>query len=84
MTFAPYTTQTFQVLDLTLFGALKRRPRYELPSREDKAAIKCIMNVYYDFTQTIVQPNVRGAFRARGRAFNTRNDPSQLCSSRKS
>jgi hypothetical protein len=27
--FAPHTTQIFQVLDLTPFGVLKRRPRYE-------------------------------------------------------
>jgi hypothetical protein len=27
ITFAPHTTQIFQVLDLALFGVLKRRPR---------------------------------------------------------
>jgi hypothetical protein len=30
ISFAPHTTQVFQVLDLTLFDALKRCPRYEL------------------------------------------------------
>jgi hypothetical protein len=29
--FAPHATQSFQVLDLTLSGVLKRRPRYEPP-----------------------------------------------------
>jgi hypothetical protein len=27
--FAPHTTHIFQILDLALFGVLKRRPRYE-------------------------------------------------------
>jgi hypothetical protein len=31
ITFAPVTTQVFQVFDLTLFGVLKPCPRYELP-----------------------------------------------------
>jgi hypothetical protein len=29
ITFAPHTTQIFQVFNVTVFGALKRRPRYE-------------------------------------------------------
>jgi hypothetical protein len=39
ITFAPHTTQIFQVLDLTLFGVLKRRPRYELPFGDDNATV---------------------------------------------
>jgi hypothetical protein len=38
--FAPHTTQVFQVLDLTLFGVLKRRPRYELPFDDGNAIVK--------------------------------------------
>jgi hypothetical protein len=35
ISFAPHTKQIFQVLDLTLFGVLKQRPRYELPVDDD-------------------------------------------------
>jgi hypothetical protein len=31
-----HTAQIFQVLDVTLFGVLKRRPRYELPFGDEK------------------------------------------------
>jgi hypothetical protein len=58
ITFAPHTTQVFQVLDLALFGVLKRRPRYEVPCEHDKATVKFIMKVYPDFTQIIVPFNV--------------------------
>jgi hypothetical protein len=38
-TFASQTTQIFQILDLTLFGVLKRRARYELPFQNDHARV---------------------------------------------
>jgi hypothetical protein len=43
ITFAPHTTHIFQVFDLTLFGVLKRRPRYELPCETDNSTVKFIM-----------------------------------------
>jgi hypothetical protein len=58
ITFAPHITQVFQVLDLTLFGVLKRRPRYELSFNDDHAMLKFIMKVYHDFRQTMIQPNI--------------------------
>jgi hypothetical protein len=42
ITFAPHKTQIFQVLDLTLFGVLKRHPRYELLFENDNATVKFI------------------------------------------
>jgi hypothetical protein len=57
ITFA-HTTQIFQVLDVTLFGAFKRRPRYELPFEDEKATAKFIVQVYYDFTQIMVEANI--------------------------
>jgi hypothetical protein len=39
ITFAPHTSQIFQILDLTLFGVLKRRPRYELPFENDNTTV---------------------------------------------
>jgi hypothetical protein len=55
--FAAYTTQIFQVLDVTLFGALKRHIRSELPCKEEKKTVKFIMKGYHDFKQTMVEPN---------------------------
>jgi hypothetical protein len=73
--FAPHTTQVFQILDLTLFGVLNRCPRYELPLDENLATVKVVMQVYHDFTHTIVRPNVLEAFRALGLEFDTRIKP---------
>jgi hypothetical protein len=50
ITFAPQTTQVFQVLDLTLFGGLKRCPMYELPFDENNATVKVITKIYHHFT----------------------------------
>jgi hypothetical protein len=36
-TFAPHTTQIFQVFDMALVVALKKHPRYELPFTGEKA-----------------------------------------------
>jgi hypothetical protein len=55
--FAPYRTQIFQVLKLTLFGVLKRQPRYELPFGVERAAFQFTMTVYHDFKQKIVKSN---------------------------
>jgi hypothetical protein len=54
ITFAPHTTQVFQVLDLTLFGVPKRCPRNGLPFDENNATVKVIMNVYHDLRHTMI------------------------------
>jgi hypothetical protein len=74
ITFAPHTTHVFQVLDLTLFGVLKRCPRYELPFDENNATVKVITKVYHDFMQTLAQPNIWRAFCALGFKFDTRRE----------
>jgi hypothetical protein len=58
ITFAPHTTHIFQVLDLTLFGVVKRRPRYEPPFETENSTVKFLMKVYHDFRQTMVPSNV--------------------------
>jgi hypothetical protein len=78
ITFAPHATQVFQILDLTLFGALKRCPRYELWFDDDNATVKVITKVYHDFTHTMSRPNIWRTFRALGFAFDTRREPSGL------
>jgi hypothetical protein len=49
MTFAPHITQIFQVLDVSLFGVLKRRPSDELPFGDEKATVKFITKRHQDF-----------------------------------
>ena len=80
ITFAPHTTQIFQILDLTLFGVLKRRTNYQLPFEDERATVKFIMKVYHDFKQTMVEPNIWGAFRAIGFGFgfDTESEPYRL------
>jgi hypothetical protein len=78
ITCAPHTTHIFQVLDLTLFGVLKRRARYELPFETDNGAIRLILKVYHDFRQTMVPSNIWGTFRALGVDFDMRREPSRL------
>jgi hypothetical protein len=78
ITFAPHTTQIFMVLDLTLFGVLKQRPRYELPFDDDDAMDRFIMKVYHDFGETMIRPNIWGAFRALELEFDVRSVPYRL------
>jgi hypothetical protein len=78
ITFASHTTQTFQLLDFTLFGVLKRCPRYELPVDENHATVKVITEVYHDFAQTRVPSNIWRTFRAVVFEFDTRRWPSGL------
>jgi hypothetical protein len=71
ITFAPHTSQIFQVLDVTLFRVLKRRLGYELPFEDEKESVKFIVTVYHNFKQTMVEPNRWGAFWAIGFEFDT-------------
>jgi hypothetical protein len=54
---------------VTFFGVLKRRRGYELPFEDEKETDKLIMKVYRDFKQTMLEPNIWGAFRAIGFEF---------------
>jgi hypothetical protein len=78
ITFAPHTTQIFQVLDLTLFGVLKRRLGYELPFEDEKETVKFIMKVYHGFNQTMVEHNICRAFWAIGFEFDIEEEPYRL------
>jgi hypothetical protein len=76
--FAPHTTQVFHVLDGTLFGVLKRCPRYELSFDENNVTVTVITKVYHDFTQAMARANVWRTFRALGFEFDTRREPHDL------
>jgi hypothetical protein len=46
------------VLDVTLFGILERRARYELPFGDEKQIIQVIRMTYHGFKQTLVEMNI--------------------------
>jgi hypothetical protein len=54
---------------VTPFGVLKRRLGYKLPFEDQKETVKFIMKVYHDFKQTMMEPNIWGAFRVIGFEF---------------
>jgi hypothetical protein len=66
VTFAPNTTQIFQVLDLSLFGVLKRPGQYQLPFGDDTESASFIKKVYHDFRSTMTDMNPWGAIRGIG------------------
>jgi hypothetical protein len=78
ITFARPTIQVFRIFDVTLFGVLKRCPRYELPFDENNAIVKVITKVYQDFTQTKALLNVWGPFSALGSEFYVRRESYEL------
>jgi hypothetical protein len=84
ITFAPHTTQIFQILDLKLFGVLKRRTRSALPFENDNPTAKFIMRVYHDFGEIIIQSNIRRAFQALGFEYAPNPSLSGFYSTRKS
>jgi hypothetical protein len=60
--FAPHPTYIFQVLDLVVFGALKKRATRLSTLDEGQSADAFIIGVYHDFRQTMVKINIWGAF----------------------
>jgi hypothetical protein len=69
ITLAPHTTLIFQMLDVVLFGALKKHAM-DLTTLEKEqttpAFIIKIYQFYHDFKQTIIEINIWRAFRAIG------------------
>jgi hypothetical protein len=83
ITFAPHTTQIFQILDLIIFCVLKRRTGYPLPFENDNATAKFIMMVCRDFGGTMIQPNIRRAFQSLGFGYDPKTEPYRLLFSEK-
>jgi hypothetical protein len=64
--FTTHTTHVFQMLDVVLFDALKKRTsRLEMWNAES-GIVAFIIKLYHDFKQTMVKVNIRGAFRPLG------------------
>jgi hypothetical protein len=62
VTFAPRTTNIFQVLDLTVFGVFKRRGQYYLSFETENRAADFIFKTSKDFRRTTINTNMWAAF----------------------
>jgi hypothetical protein len=69
VTFAPHTTNIFQILDLTLFGVFKRQRQYRLPFETENHTSNFLLNIYKDFLSTMIDTNIWTAFRGIGLSF---------------
>jgi hypothetical protein len=76
--FTLHTTHIFQVLDLVLFGALKKRSTRLSTLDEEQQAAAFIIKVYHDFKQTMVEVNIWGAFSAIGFSYDVSHEPYEL------
>jgi hypothetical protein len=65
ITFAPHTIQTFQVLNVSLFIVLKRRPRYELPFEDESATVTFIHRKTLPRSESSSKSTVSGSERIR-------------------
>jgi hypothetical protein len=66
ITFAPHTTQIFQMLDIVLFGAFKKLATGLKSLDEEEPAGAFLLKVYHDFKQTMGEANISRAFAAIG------------------
>jgi hypothetical protein len=63
-TCSPHTTDILQVLDLTLFGILKREGQYSLLFDEPARTITFVYNLDIQMANTVTPPNISTAFQA--------------------
>jgi hypothetical protein len=80
--FAPHTTNIFQVLDLTLFGVLKRHGQYHPPFETENRTADFIVKTYKDVHCTMVGTNIWGLFRRIGLSFHDIDDTQRVDSTR--
>jgi hypothetical protein len=75
ITFAPHTTHVFQMLDVALFRALKKRASRLEMWNEEPGTVAFIIKLYHDFKQTIVKVNISGTFSAIGFSYDITQNP---------
>jgi hypothetical protein len=78
ITFTPDTTHIFQLLDVVLFGALKKHANGLKMFDEDQPAGAFLLKVYHDFKQTMIEINISEAFAAIGFTHNIEQSPYRL------
>jgi hypothetical protein len=66
VTFAPHTTQIFQLLDVTLFGFFKREEKYHLPFGDLGMTVNLGYNVYPKTATILTTPDIWNAFQTIG------------------
>jgi hypothetical protein len=64
ITFALHTTHIFQVLDVVLFGAMRKHDMGLKDLDETLPAAAFLIIVYHDFKQTMIEVNIWGSFTA--------------------
>jgi hypothetical protein len=57
ITFATHKTQVFQMLDVVLFGALKKHATGLKSLDEEQSAADFLLKAYHDFKQTMIEVN---------------------------
>jgi hypothetical protein len=57
-TISPETAHIFQVLDIILFGALKKRATGLETLDEEQPAAAFLLKFYHDFKQTMIEVNI--------------------------
>lgn len=75
ITFPPHTTNIFQMLDLSLFGVLKRKMHYKLPLGDDDSVTEFLRKIFHILKQTVVEDNVRSSFLMLGFEFDIDFEP---------
>jgi hypothetical protein len=75
ITFAPYTTQVFEILDVVLFGVLKKHPTGLNSLDEEQPAAAFFLKVYHDFKQIMMEINIWGTFVAIGLTHDIEQSP---------
>jgi hypothetical protein len=78
ITFAPHTTQIFQVLDLVLIGALKKRGNGLRAFEKERPTVAILLRVHRDFKQTIIEVNIWKAFEVLGLTYDIEQIPCGL------
>jgi hypothetical protein len=76
--FAPHTTHIFQVLDIVLFGAMKKHDTGLKDLDETLSAAAFLIRVYHDFKQTLIEVNIWGPFAAIGFSYAITETPNRL------
>jgi hypothetical protein len=80
VTFAPHTTQIFQLLDLTFFTIFRREGKYHLPFGDLGTTVNFVYNVYTKMAERLTPspPNISAAFQAIGVEWNLTREGSHI------
>jgi hypothetical protein len=62
VTFAPITTQIFQLLDLIVFEIFKHEEKYHLLFGDFETTVNSVYNTYIKMAKTLSLPNIWAAF----------------------